>query len=149
MNYLTHKEARDKLVEAYLNDKIHPYDITSCVCGILNDHKGDWFSCVVTHTALRCHYHNDTQYYSGVELYDMEHALLQHLHEVFKNKTKYDPHVNKVHISKLPNYEDELFIGFCKSLDVLKEIHIRRGENVDEDIPVKRLLTNKLVNHEI
>lgn len=43
-----------------------------------------------------------------------------------------------------PLYEDALFEGMCKALEVLKQIHIERGENVEENDNVfhKRTIKN-------
>lgn len=107
MEKLTYKQAYDKIIEAYFKDEIKPYDPKFCFCGTLNKGCDDYWK---TYDIKL-----DGIYYYGAELQKLEEALF----------------------SKLPRYcpdrgEEKLFAGMCAALDVLKEIHRERGENVDE-----------------
>ena len=120
MKKLTYQQAYDKIIQDYFNDRIRPIEPTFCFCGTLcGDNK--WFG--YTHENLDKVRHNNYGPYKGVEYARMEHALL----------------------IKLPLFghfnEDELFAGMSAALDELKQIHIERGEVIDE-VPVftKRLL---------
>ncbi len=71
------------------------------------------------------------------EFNNMENALFS----VFVNMdVSLDVEKNK---KRIPNYEDLLFSGMCAALDVLKEIHRSRGEDVDDSLQLtKRELIN-------
>ncbi len=141
---LTYKQAYDRLTEAYIKDQIQPYNPEFCFCGTLNDSSPQWFnsSCA----EKQANKHNDGIHYSGEELFAMENEFLNHLHVKLNTAEKYDPFslIRKgiVYTIYHPQYEQVLFEAFCKALDVLKQIHIDRGEVIDE-VPEfkKRVLT--------
>lgn len=122
MNKLTWPEAYDLIIQAYFKDEIKPYEPRFCFCGTLCNNNGAW-----SKDTCRLSRRNDFGNYSGDEYTKMEEALFDHVER-----------------SRLPSadYETRLFNGMSAALDVLKEIHRSRGENVDE-IPTpftKRLL---------
>lgn len=125
---LTYKEAKEKIFDAYFKDEIQPFNTCFCFCGTLCDNNSSWYN---FHAGLHCdgmllQTHYPSHGYSGEELKRMEYALLREL-PIDRN-----------------NYEVKLFEGMCSALEVLKEIHKSRGENVDEEIPfVKRDLKIK------
>lgn len=108
---MTYKQAYDKIIEAYFKDEIKPYDAKYCFCGTLCDNKSDWGKDSFNRI------HNDYGDYLGVEYVKMERALLAHIMDTCR---------------LLPNYEERLFSGMSAALDVLKQIHIERGEIIDE-----------------
>lgn len=138
MDKLTYRQARDLIIDAYFKDEIKPFDGEFCFCGTLNNGESDWVSAKVCSTG-----------YLGDHLYLMERALFIPLQRcglivIGKSGIHNTNHVNYwEHVDKHPDYENALFDGMCAALDVLKEIHRSRGENVDEDIPAftKRELT--------
>lgn len=83
-----------------------------CFCGTLCDNTNSWFKIPMAR-------HNDSHGYKGKDFVKMETALL-----------------NKIGVNgNYPQYEDDLFAGMCASLEVLKDIHRSRGEDVD-NVPV-------------
>jgi len=115
---LTHKQAYDKIIDAYFKDEIQPYDAKFCFCGTLAENSYDWHN--RSSNIFEEIKHRDYKYYKGVDYARMEHALLSN-------------------INGLPNYhsdyETALFSAMSAALDVLKQIHIERGEVIDE-VPV-------------
>jgi hypothetical protein len=136
MERLTYKQAYDKIIEAYFKDEIKPYDGFFCFCGTLGyTGSSDIFAEIW-----------DLSLYSKDEYEEMEKALLLNI----KNLTIGDKWRGNIYVMNdryrdmimdHENYEQALFSGMSAALDVLKQIHIERGENVD-DVPVftKRLL---------
>ncbi len=112
---MKYNEAYDKIIQAYFKDELEPYDANFCFCGNLCDRTDDWFR---ASNSLSHQCHNASHGYRGRELYEMEQALLIH-----------------VEPSPYPKYEDDLFAGMSAALDVLKQIHRERGEDVDS-VPV-------------
>lgn len=132
---MTYKQAYDKIIDAYFKDEIEPYNREFCFCGTLgainlNDFLIHW----------------DTRLYSNVDYYNMEYALLSTIRDltVGKNESIYI-NCDRDMVTKHPNYEQVLFEGMSAALDVLKQIHINRGEIIDEPIETfkKRELTSK------
>lgn len=117
MEKLTYSEAYNKIIEAYFKDEIKPFNSEFCFCGTLCYNKSDWN--ISTYSRV----HADFGNYTGVEYVKMERALLDALKmgEFLRYCNPWDS-----------GYEDLLFAGMCAALDVLKEIHRSRGENVDE-----------------
>ena len=121
---LTYKEAESLIFDAYFKDKIKPMDSSFCFCGTLSPNSL-WGS--------QCY--SSVKYPYSVEEYGrMEQALFSD----FKGYTiiwdigmaicPYGP------LKKLPDYENRLFNGMCAALEVLKQIHIERGEDISDDI---------------
>ena len=119
MNYMnTHPKFQtqyDKIIQAYFKDEIKPQDAEFCICGTLCNNNSKWAG----HWPIR----NDYGHYTGLEYTRIENALFFGIGEVDGNR-----HTNK------PS-ESGLFSGMCAALDVLKQIHIERGEVIDE-VPV-------------
>jgi hypothetical protein len=110
MERLTYKQAYDKIIDAYFKDEIEPYDAKFCFCGTLCDNSVGWMGNSLTGI------HNNFGSYSGVDYGKMESALFSKIDRTGRH---------------MPDYEDALFSGMVAALDVLKEIHRSRGEDVD------------------
>jgi hypothetical protein len=113
MEKLTYKQAYDKIIEAYFKDEIQPEDPQFCFCGTLCDNDARWYGCRLDG------YHYSSHGYNGVDFVKMEKALCDQTRSLRKRDE---------------GYEDALFDDMSAALDVLKEIHRSKGENVD-DLP--------------
>ncbi len=105
----TYFEQREKIIQAYFRDEIKPYERNFCFCGTLCNNTDEWFGMAMS-------FHNDSHGYRGRDFVQMETVLLM-----------------EVDVEVGPDYEDQLFKGMCAALDVLKEIHRSRGEDVDTE----------------
>ena len=135
MKKLTYHEAHDLIIQAYFKDEIKPLDPAFCFCGTLNQGDESWF--------VEYNKKKNGIYYTADELKKMEDPLLNKLRELMPNKgLDCFPFIPGHIIRKHPEYENYLFAGMSAALDVLKEIHRSRGEDVD-GLPVftKRELT--------
>ena len=121
MEKLTYKEAETKIFDAYFKDEIKPYSTTFCFCGTLCNNTRKWFWAERT-------LHRDSHGYKGNDFVKMESALLNKLyvHNMFVGSENEEI------------YEDILFEAMCDALDVLRQIHIERGEIIDEPIVLKK-----------
>lgn len=128
---LTYQEAYDKIIQAYFKDEIKPFDAKFCFCGTLCDNNKSWYGCTIGRR------HKDFKSYSGQEYVMMEDALLDNL-----AITEREPGGVFVDYpdEESNEYEDALFKGMCAALEVLKQIHKERGENVDSLPLTKRQL---------
>lgn len=138
----TYFEQREKIIQAYFRDEIKPYDAQFCFCGTLA-----W-------NPSRQIFSDMWEYsnYSRDELVEMERALLGTIYNSvdIKNKNLFMM-TTEVAESKdlrdqlyaLPQFEDILFAAMCAALDVLKEIHRSRNENVDDE-PITPFVKRKL-----
>jgi hypothetical protein len=121
MEKLTYSQAYDKIIHAYFRDEIKPLDARFCFCGTLCNNSEGW----VLDTVGRKH--RDFGQYKGDEYVRMERALLDAI-----KSTSNGYSTKKTNPAE---YEDALFAGMCAALEVLKQIHIERGEVIDE-VPV-------------
>lgn len=142
MNY---KQQFDKLTEAYANNKVSPYDSCACFVGNMLNGNDKWISSREGNTLIgfimkNLEYVNKAieeeaeGYYTAKEIFDIEFVFMYTIRRGVVDT------VNYVH-SK--NWEDILFEGFEAALELLKEIHISKGEDIDSQfIPkfVKREL---------
>lgn len=128
MNKMTYQQAYNKIIEAYFKDEIKPMDDAFCFCGTLNNNKRNWCGYAAV---------PENNEYTQLEFGKMERSLFEPLitmgfysiDEFHRWKTGgyREEKENKGNL-----YEDALFDGMCAAIDVLKEIHRSRGENVDE-----------------
>jgi hypothetical protein len=115
---MKYSEAYDKIIQAYFKDEIKPWDASFCFCGNLCDKSNSWY--------LKSGYENNNHVshgYKGKELHRMERALLDTLYslKIFAGTP-----------TNTPSFENGLFKGMSAALDELKQIHIERGEVIDE-----------------
>jgi hypothetical protein len=99
----------NKITEAYIKGEIQPYNESFCFCGTLSN-GSCWYEADM---------YPEKHVYSYKQYDMMEDALLR---ETIENESH-------------PLFEDYLFSGMCAALEVLKQIHIERGQVID-DAPV-------------
>ncbi len=133
----TYFEQREKIIQAYLSEDIQPFEPKFCFCGTLCNHTANWFygQSEVPENFQPRHMRYSSFGYAGIELYAMEEALLKTIHsELGSTELIYssEDHYGDDLESK-DGFEDALFLGMCAALDVLKEIHRSRGEDVDTE----------------
>lgn len=133
MDKLTYKQAEDLIFQAYFNDEIKPFHPSFCFCGTLSpDERWEYSG---TASSL-------LQYpYTRSEYGKMEQALFSTFPEyVWLNICAIEdvPDFDNEEIVDVENYEEKLFAGMCAALEVLKYIHISRGEIIDEPVPFKQ-----------
>lgn len=120
MEKLSYKQAFDLITEAYIRGEIKPMDKNFCFCGTLAG-GANW-----------CRYSDIPEsQYSAIEYAKMESAL-------FFDFSKEGCRIIGNRDCPRKKYEDKLFEGMCAALEVLKQIHKERGENVEEFEFVKR-----------
>jgi len=125
---MTYPEAENKIIQAYFRDEIKPMNPSFCFCGTLNG-SDSW--CI----ARRGFDWPDN--YTRAEYAKMEAALLNELRPFGVRNFSRIPGGWTGDIDENIGYEDALFIGMSKALEVLKQIHIDRGENIDP-VPFKK-----------
>lgn len=126
MKKLTYQEAYNKIIDAYFKDEIRPFNADFCFCGTLCG-GGNWAQ----------YFEPKKLPYTMKELSRMEHALYKGLvptgivieSEPSANSTNNAHGWVQSHLS--PKFEDCLFDGMVNALEVLKQIHKERGEDVD------------------
>lgn len=129
MNKLTYRQAEDLILQAYFAGKIRIMNANFCFCGTLSPDSGWWRSENSFHT-----YPYTLPEYAAMELALFspfyEHATVQSVGRIIS------PFVSDACIAKIGNYDEKLFAGMCAALDVLKQIHINRGEIIDQPVLV-------------
>ena len=141
MNTPTFEQQRNRIIEAYFEDKIKPMDTDFCFCGTLAGGDSGWCDNLFKTYAG----------YSKREYIRMEDALLNRLipFGVVTPEDMCEAHDEPAqwgggikNDSSIEEYEDALFQGMSDALDVLKEIHESRGEKTDAFEFKKRELVN-------
>ncbi len=113
MNKLTYKQSYDKIIDAYFKDEIQPFSLKFCFCGTLCNGSG-WYH-GVTFPEVNEHFPHSG--YTGADLGRMEYELLKTVWPINECDKE---------------WEQALFDGMSAALDVLKQIHIERGDIIDE-----------------
>lgn len=131
---MTYNEAYNKIIDAYFKDEIETMDPEFCFCGTLASNE-DWVSFKILKSR--------PSFYSYHEYGRMEKALFSPFKNIIWEHNCSIKVIDEDDIESRSDYEDKLFNGMCAALEVLKQIHKDRGENVDEEIPFtkRELLT--------
>lgn len=146
----TFKEQFDKITVAYIKGEIKPYRNSFCFCGTLDPTASKSWStlkAMVLCRMSRPHWSHGTSdedllihVYTGREYIQMESALLFPFAPLVLNArliSGYNCTLQEI-LEKMPEYEDTLFEGMCAAIEVMREIHIKRGEIIDEAPAFKR-----------
>jgi hypothetical protein len=123
---MTYNEAYNKIIDAYFKDEIKPFHPAFCFCGTLCENKAEWYGISLFESTMGGVFsssHHASHGYTGQHFERMESALLNRLCFVDQ---------------KSDNWEDALFKGMCAALEVLKQIHLSKGEIIDEVPEFKR-----------
>lgn len=151
---ITYKQQFDKLTEAYISGKVDP--LNSCACFVGNLLNGDYkwgigrgvFGEVSNADIIKESIEREAEgFYTPQEIVDLEEKFLRSINTARDNPSAYS-NCSKIHLKVIKGMpldaaeEEALFIGFEKTLDLLKQIHESKGEVVDAP-PVffKRKLT--------
>jgi hypothetical protein len=118
----TYKEQYDKIIDAYFKDEIKPLSSRFCFCGTICNGSPKWF-------CMPRAKHFDYLGYKGQDFVRMEKALLGTM-EVTLRQINGSGVISVDGTDK--GYEESLFNGMCAALEVLKKIHIERGEVIDQ-----------------
>jgi hypothetical protein len=140
----TYQEQWQNITSAYVNNEMDPYQCEACFVGNLlrnpvwalirdcntatgNGQLESSFSC------LEEYLHG----YTPEEILSLENNFLKILYEeTGKPKILVLRGPNGV-VKSHPNYENALYKAMVSTLEILRNIHISRGENVDE-IPLQK-----------
>lgn len=130
---MKYQEAYDKVIQAYFKDEIKPFKPSFCFCGTLANNTCEWGIG-----------DNENLDYNYNEFKKMEYPLMEAVCLGVLGRSWYsEKRVTTREVDSLslhPNYENAIFKGMCAALEVLKEIHRSRGENVDSPELTKRVL---------
>lgn len=111
----TYKQQYDKIIDAYFKDEIKPMQSQFCFCGTLapnRNWRGQWSGLAYPYTP--------SQYNR------LEDALFEPMIDVL-SLSLHDPEIKNT-----SKYEDDLFLGMCNALEVLRQIHIEGGEVIED-----------------
>jgi hypothetical protein len=154
----TYKSQFDKLTEAYINLKVNPFLSCNCFVGNLLNGSSEW-SChrmyervVGKHKITNCmrrNYSITFDDYSMEEIVTLERKFLKTYIKENKGvdtflKDEFDfsyyqnlskpTYGDKSYEEVMAIQENALFKAFETTLNLLRGIHIAKGENVDQDI---------------
>lgn len=123
---LTYKQQFDKLTEAYIKDQVQPYSGCACFIGNLLDKDSEWMNCRLGYGFAKEDYNTVVGFadlgewkgYTSIEIVEMEKLFLGIMYKEYWRGKR--------------DWENVLFEAFEKTLDLLKEIHISKGEVIEE-----------------
>lgn len=137
---ISYKNQFNKLTSAYIAGKVDPYSSCGCFVGNLLNNTRDWVSArsldfKVTEDqtdktiSKKCVDEESNNSYSLQEIYDLERIFLRTYKE---NNGDYYAFDSIRGTGATKQDEDALFIAFEKTLEYLKQLHISKGEVIDE-----------------
>lgn len=136
----TFKQSFDLLTEAYINGEVNPYDSHFCFCGNLENNNVNWQNTKgYTNTLYK------ELNYTADDYIEMELAFMSRFFKYFGFGVCQNNNTVKQYNSgtlDLPGYEDVLWQAFNDALEVLRQIHIARGEEVELAVMGKRVKQN-------
>ena len=148
MKYL---EQREKVIQAYYNNELNPYNECACFIGNLLNNSDEWSACrkptgvwewvkgvlIENNESPNYQYsksfieEESNNFYKVKDIIDLESNFLQTIYKHIKCDSMNDT-------KKHPNYEEALFLAMDSTLDLLLEIHKRNGDEsvLDLEKPV-------------
>lgn len=138
MNRPTYKEQFDKITRAYIENKLDPYNGCACFIGNLLNNTSSWGN-------YRCYFPGGKSLtyrdevicgYNMVDITDMENNFLRTIEHKTCTRPLYAG--GTLEVTHHDNYENALFEAMESTLDILKQIHIRDGEIIDETPEFKK-----------
>jgi hypothetical protein len=164
---ISFKTQFDKLTAAYINNEVDPNCNCACFVGNLLNRKPEWggvrnidISQDFMLESIKSSWRGMTFYeeavlhiiqesdntYTSEEIVALENIFLKTLYKLIPLEVRrkvlglLPSSLSKRYLHEHPAYEDALFTAFQAALDKLREIHISKGENVDEFVFTKRKL---------
>jgi hypothetical protein len=159
----TYGQQWQKVTSAYLNDELNPYIQCACFIGNILNETSDWGRCRTMKddagTAIVRNYKDKISFtfyvvgeqsikkesaglYTPLDIVKLENNFLKILWQSTENRTHRPDEYVKNLVKAHPNYENALFEAMTSTLEMLRKIHISKGENVDA-IPLKKRELNR------
>lgn len=154
MNTPTYKEQWQKITSAYLNNELEPYDGCACFIGNMLNKKNSWedlrggMPCMgrgYVEPIYGEDYKRGLKFinseahgvYTPGNIVKLENNFLGIIYEKCGGDTISDDLGFDKVIKAHPNYEQALYEAMVSTLELLRQIHISKGEDVDA-LPLKR-----------
>ena len=154
----SYKEQFDKLTRAYISNKVNPWDECACFVGNLLNNEGIWstmrfgnadeiisgasepirvfpngfLTCTDVMKAENCIDKESAGLYTPEEICQLENMFIGVIVKSGGNYMAWQH--NEIETAD----EQSLFTAFSKTLDLLKQIHLSKGEIIDEVPEFKR-----------
>lgn len=141
------KEQFDKMTALYIHGKVNAFNNEMCFCGNLEDGNIAWSSAkkieedqweAIRHTCNRSYDYRPLEYtpnqyweMEAVFMFPISKFLMLRVGSFGGACAGWIDSYNNSDVS-IPEYEDALYQGFTNAIEVLKRIHIARGEKVEE-----------------
>lgn len=146
MNTPTYKEQFDKLTRAYINNEVKPFDHCACFIGNLLNGKDEWFHCKMMLGRINP---EKEEYDIGKQVIDEESNGLYTPEEIIDLEYTFMCEYQDGDGHRCDSVSEErLFTAFENGLEHLKQIHISKGENIEEQFEFKKreLVLNTIDN---
>lgn len=138
----TYKEQFDKLTRAYINNEVEPWECKACFVGNLLNNKSDWRFCrsAIDLSSTIPMMRKDCPYLS-VDTIRKEGRKLYSLYDIASLEAFFLHHLTENGGTRMLKWtgatlteteENALFTAFEKTLEMLKEMHISKGEVIEE-----------------
>lgn len=149
----TYSEQWQKITSAYLNDKLNPYHPCACFIGNLLNNQMYWIDgrdggCFIPNhrrdgymKAIGIIKEESGGLYSPKEIYLMEKNFLSVINNNTTNSNKDIDNIDPARKNH-PNYENALYSAMVSTLELLKQIHISKGEDVDNGLVLTKRQTS-------
>ena len=155
MNF-NYKTAFDRITTAYLNDVLNPWINCACFVGNLLNNDESWahgrgfFMNIPMLNNENCCWQmrecinkNAEGFYSPLDIVKLETKFLNEIEKYLNTGTSVVRIYANIEGSvkrkdHLPEYEDALYQAMVVTLEELKQIHISKGEDVDNSLSLKK-----------
>lgn len=132
MNKPTFKEQSEKIIQAYLKCEIYPLNPCACFVGNLLNNKKEW---IEGRSASNCGMVNSNkiQQFVAIACINQESNNLYTLQEILELEKNF-----MVGCSIGGSYENAIFNAMISTLEMLKQIHISKGEVIEDEITLQK-----------
>jgi len=136
MNKPTFKEQSEKIIQAYLKCEINAGDACACFVGNLLNNKGEWIDGRHSFEYGKVD-PNKNMRSRAIECINQESNSLYTLQEILELEEKFMTE-RYTRTGNDMNREDALFNAMTSTLEMLKQIHISKGEVIEDEITLQK-----------
>lgn len=142
----TYKEQFDKLTRAYIEMKVDPFSCSGCFVGNLLNGNPEWNRAkkqiMIRDLDGHLRHVNDEEISKALEAIDKESKGLYSPKEILIIEKIFMcnllPSERWMRGNLTEKMEDDLFKNFIKALEALKNLHIAKGEEIEEEFIFKK-----------
>jgi len=138
MNKPTFKEQSEKIIQAYLKCEINPWAPCACFVGNLLNRSGKWVSRLPGSHNRGKIWENHPGLPHAIDSVFIESSGLYSLQDVLLLEKNFLDIIDDNRTQDWEQTEEGLFLAMVSTLEMLKQLHISKGEIIEEEVTLQK-----------